>query len=36
MMLSPAHANVADELLTDFADAVANHGESKGVEARYS
>ncbi len=36
MMLSPAHANVADELLADFADAVANHGESKGVEARYS
>jgi len=36
MMLSPAHANVADELLADFADAVANHGESKGVEVRYS
>ena len=36
MMLSPAHATVADELLADFADAVANHGESKGVEARYS
>ncbi len=36
MMLSPAHANVADELLSDFSDAVASHGESKGVEARYS
>ncbi|MSO78091.1 MAG: aspartate aminotransferase family protein [Acidimicrobiia bacterium] len=36
MMLSPAHAMVADELLADFADAVANHSESKGVEARYS
>ncbi|MEX0666145.1 MAG: aminotransferase class V-fold PLP-dependent enzyme [Acidimicrobiia bacterium] len=36
MVLSPAHANVADALLSDFVDAVANHGESKGVEARYS
>lgn len=36
MILSPAHATVADELLADFADAIANHGESKGVEVRYS
>jgi glutamate/tyrosine decarboxylase-like PLP-dependent enzyme len=36
MMLSPAHGDVADELLRDFADAVAHHGESRGVEARYS
>ena len=36
MVLSPAHTTVADELLADFADAVANHSESKGVEARYS
>ena len=36
LMLSPAHADVADELLADLRDAVANHGESRGVEARYS
>ena len=36
LMLSPAHAAVADELLADLRDAVANHGESRGVEARYS
>jgi glutamate/tyrosine decarboxylase-like PLP-dependent enzyme len=36
LMLSPAHAAVADQLLADLADAVANHGESKGVEVRYS
>jgi sphinganine-1-phosphate aldolase len=36
LMLSPAHAGVADELLADLRDAVANHGESRGVEARYS
>jgi hypothetical protein len=35
-MLSPAHAAVADELLSDLRDAVAHHGESRGVEARYS
>jgi sphinganine-1-phosphate aldolase len=36
VMLSPAHAAVADELLADLRDAVENHGESRGVEARYS
>jgi sphinganine-1-phosphate aldolase len=36
LMLSPAHAAVADELLTDLRDAVEHHGESRGVEARYS
>ncbi len=36
VMLSPAHGAVADELVADFRDAVAGHGESRGVEARYS
>jgi sphinganine-1-phosphate aldolase len=36
LMLSPAHADVADALLADLTDAVAHHGESRGVEARYS
>ena len=36
LMLSPAHAAVADELLADLRDAVDHHGESRGVEARYS
>lgn len=36
LMLSPAHAAVADELLTDLRHAVGHHGESRGVEARYS
>ena len=36
IMLSPAHAAVVDELLFDLRDAVAHHGESRGVEARYS
>ena len=36
LMLSPAHAEVADEFLSDLRDAVAHHGESKGREARYS
>jgi sphinganine-1-phosphate aldolase len=36
LMLSPAHAAVADELLADLRDAVAHHGDSRGVEARYS
>jgi hypothetical protein len=35
-MISPAHAAVADQLLADFAAAVAEHGDSRGVEARYS
>lgn len=36
VMLSPAHTAVAGELLADLRDAVAHHGESKGVEARYA
>jgi glutamate/tyrosine decarboxylase-like PLP-dependent enzyme len=36
LMISPAHAAVADQLLADFAAAVAEHGDSRGVEARYS
>ncbi len=36
LMLSPAHGAVADELLSDLRDAVDHHGESRGVEARYS
>jgi glutamate/tyrosine decarboxylase-like PLP-dependent enzyme len=34
-IVSPSHAGVADEFLADLADAVAAHGESRGVEARY-
>src|SRR5262249_34300439 len=36
LMLSPAHGAVVDELLADLADAMANHGESRGKTARYS
>jgi sphinganine-1-phosphate aldolase len=36
LMLSPAHAGVVDELLSDLREAVAHHGDSRGVEARYS
>ena len=36
LMLSPAHGAVAGQLVADLKDAVANHGESRGVEARYS
>lgn len=35
-MISPGHADVLDDLLADLDDAVASHGESRGVEARYS
>jgi hypothetical protein len=34
-MLSPSHEAVVDDLLADLADAVATHGPSRGVEARY-
>jgi hypothetical protein len=34
-MLSPGHVAVAEPFLADLADAVADHGESRGVEARY-
>jgi sphinganine-1-phosphate aldolase len=36
VMLSPAHANVVDDLVRDLTDAVAHHGESRGKEARYA
>jgi sphinganine-1-phosphate aldolase len=36
MMLSPAHGALAGTLLADLADALAHHGESRGLEARYS
>jgi glutamate/tyrosine decarboxylase-like PLP-dependent enzyme len=35
LMLSPYHVKVVDEFLADLAAAVADHGESLGVEARY-
>jgi len=35
LMLSPGHVAVADEFLADLAAAVADHGPSRGVEARY-
>lgn len=35
LMLSPYHLTVAGEFLADLAAAVASHGESRGVEARY-
>jgi glutamate/tyrosine decarboxylase-like PLP-dependent enzyme len=36
LMVSPAHERVADAFLDDLRAAVASHGASKGVEARYS
>jgi sphinganine-1-phosphate aldolase len=36
LMLSPAHAAVADELLADLRSAVEHHGTSRGVGARYA
>jgi glutamate/tyrosine decarboxylase-like PLP-dependent enzyme len=36
LMLSPAHAEVADAFLGDLREAAASHGTSKGKEARYS
>ncbi len=36
VMLSPKHLTVADEFLSDLADAVKNHGPSRGKTARYS
>ncbi len=35
VMLSPGHADVATELVADLADAVADHGESRGKETVY-
>ncbi len=34
-IVSPSHVGAAPDLLADLADAVARHGESRGVEARY-
>ena len=36
MMISPLHEKYVDEFLLDLRWAVANHGESRGVEARYN
>lgn len=36
LMLSPGHREVVDDLLRDLADAVTNHGASRGRQARYS
>ena len=36
LMVSPIHARVVEEFLADLRHAVAQHGESRGVEARYS
>jgi sphinganine-1-phosphate aldolase len=36
VMLSPAHAQVVGQLTADLREAVAEHGPSRGVEARYS
>lgn len=36
MMVSPEHHRIADDFLADLRDAVANHGQSRGVAARYS
>lgn len=35
LMLSPVHADVVDAFLADLREAVADHGEARGVEARY-
>ena len=35
LMISPYHARVVDEFLTDLAFAAANHGQSRGVDASY-
>jgi hypothetical protein len=36
LMISPEHARIADDFLADLAQAVRDHGKSRGVEARYS
>jgi len=36
LIVMPGHAAIAADFLTDLADAVATHGESKGKAARYS
>ena len=36
VMVSPKHLEIADAFLVDLREAVANHGSSRGKEARYS
>lgn len=36
LMLSPAHADVVTQLLSDFADAVTDHGPGRAAEVRYA
>ncbi len=36
IMVSPAHAEIADVFLSDLRDAVKSHGVSRGKDARYS
>ena len=36
LMVSPEHHKVVEPFLADLREAVASHGNSKGVEARYS
>lgn len=36
MMVSPEHERIVDAFLADLRDAVADHGKSRGEEARYS
>jgi glutamate/tyrosine decarboxylase-like PLP-dependent enzyme len=36
LMVSPEHDRIVDPFLADLRDAVAQHGTSRGVEARYS
>jgi glutamate/tyrosine decarboxylase-like PLP-dependent enzyme len=34
-IISPSHVEAADDFLSDLGEAVASHGESRGVESRY-
>lgn len=36
LIVMPQHATIVDAFLSDLADAVATHGESRGKEARYA
>lgn len=36
LMVSPAHADVAEQFLEDLRESVKAHGDSRGVQARYS
>ena len=36
LMVSPEHHRIVEVFLEDLRQAVAHHGKSKGVEARYS